>query len=197
MLAILIALLGGLWFLSQETRQTYSALTSRMSGDASGAGAANARTTTQPVETSADLPPTAKGQFADLLIALVGAGAALPVFYLTYRLFRRKSGGSEETAAAEEPVESIQLHLFRKRQDVLRARLRDREFLWRNGIKVGDLMTAETISVRPSESAEKVRKILREKGLRQVLVCDDSQNVLGAINKCEAFADAERPPGNS
>jgi CBS domain-containing protein len=72
--------------------------------------------------------------------------------------------------------------LFEKRQHLFHSLLKDREGLWQDGIQVRHLMTTGIQSVLPTVPMQEIVSLVREKGLRHLLVCDSDKKLLGVIS---------------
>jgi CBS domain-containing protein/Flp pilus assembly pilin Flp len=116
------------------------------------------------------------------LYSVLGVGLIAGSAYATYRRPRKKP---IVPAAPERPSEiplSIQVALFEKRQHLFHSLLKDREGLWQDGIQVRHLMTTGIQSVLPTVPMPEIVALVREKGLRHLLVCDGDKKLLGVIS---------------
>jgi CBS domain-containing protein len=115
------------------------------------------------------------------LYSIFGVSLIVGSAYATYRRTYKKPS---LPAASQPPVEipfSIQVALFEKRQQLFHALLKDQAGLWQNGLQVRHLMTENVVSVPPSTPVEKIVELVREKGIRHLLVCNDDRKLLGVL----------------
>jgi CBS domain-containing protein/Flp pilus assembly pilin Flp len=180
LLSVLIAFLSGIWFLGNGINGAFHQIASFQKGGnvsiSTGATVLSHRSTVS--ENSASFFDT--WQFA-AFYCFLGVGLIAGSAYLTLKRPRKKKPLPEEEKPAEIPF-SIQVALFEKRQHLFHGLLNDREGLWRDGIQVRHLMTADIQSVLPATPSQEVAEMVRAKGLRHLLVCDADKNLLGVIS---------------
>jgi CBS domain-containing protein len=105
-----------------------------------------------------------------------------------YTAYQRTRKPALLPAAIEPTAEipfSIQVALFEKRQHLFHTLLKDHGGLWQDGLLVRHLMSCDLVSVLPSATVEDIIRLMREKGIHQLLVCNDDRKLLGVINERE------------
>ena len=114
--------------------------------------------------------------------SLFGASLIAGSAYTTYRWVRKRT---PIPAASKRTVEipfSIQVAVFEKRQRLFHALLKDQSSLWQDGLQVRHLMSGDVVSALPSAPVKEIVELMREKGIRHLLVCDGDKKLLGVIS---------------
>jgi CBS domain-containing protein len=183
MLSVLMAFLAGTCFLGRGLSGVYDRAANSLGGSN---GASSERAVGRfPSQNSAIVDGI--GQSPDAwkytaLYSVFGVSLVVGSAYTTFRWMRKKPPVSAASPPSIEIPFSIQVALFEKRQHLFHALLKDQTGLWQDGLQVRHLMTREVVSVLPSAPVPEIVELIREKGIRHVLVCDDDKKLLGVLS---------------
>ena len=80
------------------------------------------------------------------------------------------------------PVDTLELHPYSKRQQLLQELLNDSELLLKNRLEVRHLMTRDPVVVPPTMTLEEMTALVQQRRLHHLLVCGRGGEVLGVIS---------------
>lgn len=125
------------------------------------------------------------------LLLLIACPFGAACWYLLYRDSRKRCRAT--VAESIEPVPPAeQDSVFLKRHDLLRSFSGDVGIFFTSRMKVRQVMTRNVVRVLPSESMDEVRRLLTEKRIRHVLVCNKNDRLLGVISNRDMHAATAR-----
>jgi CBS domain-containing protein len=120
---------------------------------------------------------------ARFVLLLVACPFGAICWYFLYRDSRKKQRTPVDQAPPPAaPQFAVQDAVFEKRQDLLRAFSGDVGVLFTSRMRIRQVMTRNVLRVLPSTSIDEVRRIMKEKKIRHLLVCDARERLVGVIS---------------
>ena len=125
------------------------------------------------------------------LLLLIACPFGAACWYLLYRNSRKRRQTPIDERDEPAPV-AEQDSVFLKRHDLLRSFSGDVGIFFTSRMKVRQVMTRNVVRLLPNESMDEVRRLLSEKRIRHVLVCDKNDRLLGVISDRDMHAATAR-----
>ncbi|MEE9602859.1 MAG: CBS domain-containing protein [Thermoguttaceae bacterium] len=183
---LLALLVGGAMLayhsLGDSAQQSFAALASgglaKLGTDAHSANDKHDPSAEEPADTTAGQPG-----FVQLAGWYAALAAGMVILYLIRRRHRRDGRAPQAEECVLETIDPAQRHrLFEKRQQIRSVLSRDVAMLFGPGVQVRHLMSRQLVTVKASEPAGNVVKLMEGETIRHLLVCDKDGRLVGIIS---------------
>jgi CBS domain-containing protein len=127
------------------------------------------------------------------LLLLIACPFGAACWYLLYRDSRKRRREPDQAVETESPSTAVeQDSVFLKRHDLLRTFSGDVGIFFTSRMRIRQLMTRTVIQVPPNEPIAEVRRLMVEKRIRHLIVCDKQAHLLGVISDRDVHTPTAR-----